>query len=120
MAQMFRPGVLLRVEGAVMLALAVLLYALQGGSWLLFVLLILAPDLSALGFLAGTKVGAATYNLFHTYLLPAALGAYGLLGTNSLALSLALIWFAHIGGDRLVGYGLKYETAFKDTHLGRV
>lgn len=120
MTQILRPGVLLRVEGATMLASAVLLYALQGGSWLLFVLLILAPDLSALGFLAGTRVGAATYNLFHTYLLPAVLGAYGLLAPDALALSLALIWFAHIGGDRLVGYGLKYETAFKDTHLGRV
>jgi hypothetical protein len=26
----------------------------------------------------------------------------------------------HIGMDRALGFGLKYETDFKDTHLGRV
>jgi hypothetical protein len=48
------------------------------------------------------------------------LGAFGLLGGSSLALVVALVWFAHIGMDRLVGYGLKYPTESKDTHLGRV
>jgi hypothetical protein len=120
MERITRPGVLLRVEGATMLAIAVTLYAYIGGNWLLFALLLLAPDLSALGYLAGTAVGSATYNLAHIYPWPAALAAYGLLGGNSLALSLALIWFAHIGMDRMVGYGLKYPTAFNDTHLSRV
>lgn len=115
-----RPGVLLRVEGATMLAMAVTLYTYTGGNWLLFALLLLAPDLSALGYLAGTSVGSSTYNLAHIYPWPAALAAYGLLAGNSLALSLAFIWFAHIGMDRMVGYGLKYPTAFKDTHLSRV
>ena len=93
-----KPGVLLRVEGAVLLGLALLLYAQSGGSWLLFALLILAPDLSALGYLAGSRVGAMTYNLGHNYLPPAVLGGYGLLAQNPLAMQLALIWFAHIGG----------------------
>ena len=115
-----RPRVLLRLEGAAVLALAVAGYRASGGNWWLFALLLLAPDLAVLGYLAGNRVGAATYNLVHTYVLPLALLGYGLWGASPLALSLALIWLAHIGMDRTVGYGLKYATAFKDTHLGRV
>ena len=63
---------------------------------------------------------AAVYNAFHSYPLPAVLAAYGLLGGLPLTLGVALVWFAHIGMDRAVGYGLKYPTAFGDTHLGRV
>lgn len=97
-----------------------LLYWLNGGSWILFVLLLLAPDLSMLGYLAGSRIGAAIYNAFHTYALPVILAAYGLLEGSSLAVSMALIWLAHIGVDRLLGYGLKYASGFTDTHLDRV
>lgn len=83
-------------------------------------MLLLAPDVSLLGYLAGPRVGAVTYNLFHSYPLPAALGALGLLWGAPLAVAVALVWLAHIGIDRLVGYGLKYPTGSKDTHLGRV
>jgi hypothetical protein len=114
------PGVLLRVEGIVVLALAVLLYWVNGGSWVLFGVLILAPDLSMLGYLAGRQVGAGVYNAFHSYALPGVLAAGGLFGGSAVAVSLALIWFAHIGVDRAVGYGLKYATGFKDTHMERV
>ena len=114
------PTVLLRVEGGVLLALGVLLYWLNGESWLLFALLFLAPDLSALGYLAGPRVGAAAYNLFHTYAVPALLAAYGLLGGSPAAVSVALVWFAHIAMDRLVGYGLKHPISFKETHLRRL
>jgi hypothetical protein len=117
---MARPGLLLRIEGATVLALALLIFSRTGGNWLMFALLALAPDLSMLGYLAGTRVGARIYNLFHIYPLPALLAVYGLLAPNPLALSLALIWFAHIGADRLLGFGLKYPSAFKDTHLSRV
>jgi hypothetical protein len=115
-----RPAVLLRAEGAALLLTSVMLYWVSGGSWLLFALLLLVPDLSMLGYLAGPRVGATVYNVFHAYPLPAALGAFGLLGGSPLALAVALVWFAHIGMDRLVGYGLKYPTEFKDSHLGRV
>jgi hypothetical protein len=114
------PGVLVRVEGGVLLGLSVLLYWLSGGSWVLFGLLLFAPDLSALGYLGGSRVGAALYNAFHTYALPAGLAGIGLVGGSSLAVSVALIWFAHIAMDRLLGYGLKHPTGFKDTDLGRL
>jgi hypothetical protein len=115
-----RPGLLLRLEGAVVFALALAMYWRDGSSWLLFALLLLAPDLSMLGYLAGPRAGAACYNLIHSYALPLALLGYGVFANAPLALSLALIWLAHIGMDRAVGYGLKYTTAFKDTHLQRV
>jgi hypothetical protein len=73
-----------------------------------------------LGYVVGTRVGAVVYNVFHTYALPAALAAYGLVGGSTVAGSVALIWLAHIGMDRMLGYGLKYSSGFKDTHLGRL
>ena len=115
-----RPGAVLRLEGATMLVGSAALYWSNGGAWWLFALLLLAPDASMLGYLAGPRVGAAAYNAFHSYPLPAALGAFGLLAASPLAVAVALVWFAHVGMDRLAGYGLKYASGFKDTHLERV
>lgn len=119
-ALLTRPAVLLRVEGAALLALSVLFYSLGGMSWTLFLLLVLAPDLSMLGYLKGSRFGALSYNLGHTYLPPAVLVAFGALAGRPLYVSLGLIWFAHIGFDRMMGFGLKYPTGFGDTHLGRI
>jgi hypothetical protein len=118
--RLLRPATLLRAEGVVLLALSVLLYWVNGGSWLLFGALLLVPDLSMLGYLASPRVGAALYNAFHTYALPAVVGALGMIFASLVAMAVALIWFAHIGLDRTVGYGLKYPSSFKDTHLQRV
>ena len=114
------PIALQRIEGGVLFALSLLLYWKTAGPWLLFVLLILAPDLFMLGYLGGPRPGAAAYNLGHTWLLPGILAAVGILGGARLAIDIALIWLGHIGADRLLGYGLKLPTAFQDTHLGRI
>jgi Domain of unknown function (DUF4260) len=114
------PSTLLRLEGLALLAAALALYFDAGYGWPLLVVLALAPDLSMLGYLAGPRVGAVTYDAAHTTLAPVALGAAGVLAGADLAVQLALIWLAHIGADRLLGYGLKYPTGFKDTHLQRV
>ena len=119
-ARFLRPAALLRAEGVALLVLSVLLYRVNGGGWLMFGVLLLAPDLSMLGYLAGPQVGAAIYNTFHTYAIPAVVGALGMVFASPLMVALALIWFAHIGMDRTVGYGLKYPSSFKDTHLERV
>ena len=119
-ARFLRPAALLRVEGVALLVLSVLLYRVNGGGWLMFGVLLLAPDLSMLGYLAGPQVGAAIYNTFHTYAMPAVVGALGMIFASPLMVAVALIWFAHIGLDRTVGYGLKYPSSFKDTHLERV
>jgi len=114
------PIALQRLEGGVLLALSLLIYWKLAGPWLLYILLILAPDLFMLGYLRGPRLGAAAYNLGHTWLLPGVLAAVGILVGTSLAVDVALIWFGHIGFDRLLGYGLKLPTAFQDTHLGRI
>ncbi len=114
------PIVLQRLEGGVLLALSLLIYWKLAGPWLWYVLLILAPDLFMLGYLGGPRLGAAIYNLGHTWLLPGILAAVGIIAGTSFAVDVALIWLGHIGVDRLLGYGLKLPTAFQDTHLGRI
>ena len=114
------PVALQRLEGGVLLALSLLVYWKLSGPWLWYVLLILAPDLFMLGYLGGPRLGGALYNLGHTWLLPGIIAAVGIIGGTSFALDVALIWFGHIGVDRLLGYGLKLPTAFQDTHLGRI
>jgi Domain of unknown function (DUF4260) len=115
-----KPRWLLHLEGACILVLTVALYrAGHFGCWT-FAALLLAPDLAMLGYLANAKIGAALYNLVHTEAGPILL----LLVCVAVPLSglqpYALIWLAHLGMDRMLGYGLKYPTRFKDTHLQHV
>jgi hypothetical protein len=114
------PGLLLRLEGAAVLAGSLALYFDQDFGWLALVVLVLAPDLTMIAYAAGPGVGAIAYDIAHTEALPIALGVAGVLATEETLVQLALIWLAHIGADRMLGYGLKYPTAFKDTHLQRV
>jgi hypothetical protein len=111
------PNLLLRGEGALVLAAATYAYAQTGSSWWMFAILFFAPDIFMLGFLGGNKLGAIVYNVGHTYLVPAALLAAGWVFTSPLAMAIALIWIGHIGFDRIMGYGLKYALGFKFTHL---
>ena len=108
----------LKLEGLAVLTLSVILYMQFGGSWLLFALLILSPDLAMIGYGINKSIGATLYNLFHTYTAAAIPLGFGLLLGSPLLISLSIIWFAHIGMDRMLGYGLKLPTGFKDTHLG--
>jgi hypothetical protein len=112
-----RPSALLRFEEALLLILTLFAYQHLHASWLLFAILFLTPDLSMLGYVANPRVGAATYNLVHTLTLPLVLLLISYMQQWHLILTLALIWTAHIAFDRLLGYGLKYPTFFKDTHL---
>jgi hypothetical protein len=110
----------LRLEGLALLLVAVALYARSGESWRLFAILFLAPDLSLLGYLFGPRIGAAFYNTAHSTLGPLALAAAGLASAQPLIAALGFIWLAHVGFDRALGYGLKYASGFRDTHLGRI
>ena len=114
------PGLLLRLEGLTILITAVLLYARLDAGWLYFALLLLTPDLAMLPYLINPRLGALAYNVVHTYVLPLALAGVAYLGGYPTLLALALIWLAHIGMDRTVGYGLKYGDEFKHTHLQEV
>jgi Domain of unknown function (DUF4260) len=114
------PRILLHTEGVAVAAVAVTLYFHEGYEWWLLLVLALAPDLAMLGYAAGPRVGATAYDLVHTYVGPVLLGAAGVIWSSDAALALALIWLTHIGVDRAVGYGLKYPSGFKETHLQRV
>ena len=111
---------LLRVEGLAIAVAAIVLFAELDASWWIFVALILAPDVAFVAYAAGPRVGAAAYNLTHNLVIPIALGTTGVLVDSNPTTAVALTWLAHIGIDRLLGYGLKYPTAFKDTHMQRV
>ncbi|WP_316192576.1 MULTISPECIES: DUF4260 domain-containing protein [unclassified Bradyrhizobium] len=120
--------VLLRLENLALAISAVLAFRALGGGWGLFAVLFLLPDLSMLCYLAGSSMGARCYNLVHTYVAPALLAAVvtvlasalGRMTDHTLWLEVALIWCAHIGVDRALGFGLKYPSSFSDTHLGRL
>lgn len=112
----------LRLEGLLVLVVAVLLFRRAEYSWTLFAVLFLVPDAGFLGYIAGPRVGAAVYNALHSLVGPLLLAAGSMLAAGPAAAptAVALIWSAHIGFDRLVGYGLKYPSGFGDTHLGRI
>ena len=108
---------ILRIEGLAMLAAALTVYGMNQTGWVVFALFFLAPDLGMIGYGFGPRVGAWTYNLLHTTVLPLAWGLWILkIGTSS-NLWMPAVWLAHIGFDRLMGYGLKRGDGFKDTHL---
>ena len=112
---------ILRSEGLVLFAAALATYvsALDQPLWLVPVLLF-APDLFMVGYARSTRTGAAFYNAAHSYPAPALLGAIAVASSSHVWQAVALVWFAHIGMDRALGYGLKYDSSFQLTHLGRI
>ena len=113
-----RPKFLLNLEGAAIFSATLYFYYQGLYPWWLYGLLFLAPDLAMLGYLKSPKLGSAVYNLFHTLTIPIVLLFGGLVSRE--ITPYALIWISHIGFDRMLGYGLKYPTFFRDTHLQRV
>lgn len=113
-------SVILRFEGLAFLLLSLYFYNQLGGNWLLFFVLLFLPDISMIGYLRDKKIGAALYNLVHNYILATIVIGVGVLMTNNTLILLGLILFAHVGLDRLLGFGLKYPENFKHTHLQKV
>jgi uncharacterized membrane protein len=119
-AALSMPSIFLRVEGTAIFLGAILAYAQQGASGLLFIALLFVPDVSMLGYVANKQLGALVYNIGHQIALPLMLIGVGVVASTPLAIQIGLIWIAHIGMDRIVGYGFKYASAFKETHMQRV
>ena len=112
---------ILRSEGVVLFFTAVGTYfAGHDEPWWLVPLLLFVPDAFMAGYAKSRRVGALLYNFAHSYPAPAVLGMLTTYADEPLLQGVALVWFAHIGMDRALGYGLKYDTDFKDTHLGRI
>ena len=108
----------LGLEGLVLLAGALIAFGALGQPWWLVPAAILAPDIAMTGYAAGPRPGAHLYNLTHATPLPAVMLGAGYWQADRLVMALALVWLAHIGLDRLLGMGLKYNDRFTHTHLG--
>ena len=109
---------LLRLEGLAIFVFALMAYQFLGFTWSFFILLFLLPDLALLAYFHSSQVGAIAYNITHSYILPLMLFAYGFFVSSSDADKIAVIWIAHIGFDRALGFGLKYSRGFRYTHFG--
>jgi len=114
-----KPRVLLQMEGAAVFALSLFLYYFIGAGWIWFLVLFLWPDIFMVGYLANARLGASLYNLAHTEVLPLALAGISIGLHRTELTAFALVWMAHIDFDRMLGFGLKYPTFFKDTHIQR-
>lgn len=110
----------LRLEGLCVLIAASIAYSKFGLGWGTFALFFFAPDISFCGYLAGPKVGSVSYNIAHSYIGAIGCLVIGFLLDAPTALCTGIIWCAHIGLDRALGYGLKYSDGFSFTHLGRI
>jgi hypothetical protein len=115
-----QPSLLLKIEEAAALLASLFLYNHLHASWLLFAILFLTPDLFMLGYVINPRIGSATYNLAHTITFPVTLALIAYTMHHEPLTAIALIWIAHIAFDRLLGYGFKYPTHFKDTHLQHI
>lgn len=111
---------ILRLEGVAIFLFSLMAYEFMGFPWGFFVLVFFIPDLSLLAYFHSPKVGAIAYNIMHSYILPLMLFAYGFFVSSPIATQLAIIWIAHIGFDRALGFGLKYERGFRYTHFGKL
>lgn len=109
-----------RFEGAAVFLASTFIYFDNGLSAVYYLVFLLAFDISMVGYLAGLKAGAISYNLGHSLLLPSVLTIAYFMNENNFLLGLICLWFAHIGMDRALGYGLKHSSGFKDTHLGNI
>ncbi len=112
------PLMILRMEGAGALAAAILVYSQTNNGWLMFALLFLVPDIFMAGYLLNPRVGSIVYNFAHSTLLPLLMVSAGFMASIPLLSGVGLIWFAHVGFDRAMGFGLKYADRFSHSHLG--
>jgi len=111
---------IISLEYVIALIITVFFYGHLDFSWLYFMVFLLLPDITMIGYLLNPKIGAVFYNIGHSFVLPALLLVIGFLMSSSILLMIALIWLAHIFLDRALGYGLKYEEAFQKTHLQQI
>jgi len=109
---------LLKLEEAFMFGLSIFLFSKLDYAWWLYPLLILAPDLSMVGYILNTRIGALTYNFIHHKALAIGLYILGVVLANQLLQLTGLILFGHSSMDRALGYGLKHSDSFQNTHLG--
>ena len=110
----------IKTEELAMFLLGVYAFSRLDFAWWWFLVLLLAPDIGALGYLFGNKTGAFCYNLFHHKTVAILFFLTGIYFGNEILQLIGIILFSHASLDRIFGYGLKYEKGFKFTHLGEI
>ena len=110
----------LKLEEAAMLVLSIYALSLFHVSWWVYLLLLIAPDISCIGYAAGSKVGAVCYNLFHHKGVATAIFIAGFVLKDEWLQIIGIVLFGHSSMDRMFGYGLKLNEGFKYTHLGMI
>lgn len=110
----------LKTEELALLLLGLFLVYSGDYSWKWFAICFFLPDVSMLGYILNNKVGAILYNIFHYRLLAIVLYLIGIYLEVNVLSFVGLVLFCHIALDRMLGYGLKLTTGFKDTHLGKI
>lgn len=115
-----QPSWFVRLENWLLFCLVLYVYLSQGFSFIWFVALWILPDVGMIGFAINKSFGTLTYNLLHTYIGPLIAFFLYVLEPNQILLQLALIWTSHISLDRFIGYGLKYKSHFKHTHISKL
>lgn len=111
---------LLKLEEAAMFLFCIFLFSKLDFAWWWFPALLLLPDISMIGYLVNPKVGAFAYNLAHHRLTATIIAFYAIACGDDYWKLIAIIFFAHISFDRTLGYGLKYNDNFQNTHLGTI
>jgi len=111
---------IIKLEELGLFILGIYLFSLLNFEWWWFLILILAPDFSMLGYIFGNKSGAFFYNIFHHRGIAVLLYIMGCYFKNETLQLTGIILFSHSSMDRIFGYGLKYESGFKYTHLGEI
>ena len=111
---------IIKLEEAAMFA--VCLFGLYGlhAEWYWYIIILFGPDISMIGYLLGSHVGAGIYNIFHHKGIAAILYLSGIYLSSPVLMLTGLLLFAHSSFDRMLGYGLKYNDNFKNTHLGAI
>jgi len=111
---------IIKLEEIGLFALGIYFFSQMQYAWWWFLVLILLPDLSMIGYIFGNKIGALCYNVAHHRGIAIILYFVGIYYSNPAIQLSGVILFAHSSMDRMFGYGLKYETGFKYTHLGEI
>src|SRR5690554_1569571 len=110
----------LKLEELAQFVFGIYLFSNLDFEWWWFLVLILLPDMSMIGYALGNKIGAYSYNLFHHKAVAIAVYLSGIYLNNSIVELAGIILFAHSAMDRMFGFGLKFITSFNDTHLGKI
>ena len=115
-----QPVIYQRLEAGFVFVASFYLYLHLHFHLLWFIVFLFSIDLFMIGYLFNNALGAKFYNFGHTYIIPATLVVIGVSSSTRLLVAAGIIWAAHIALDRALGYGLKYPTGFKNTHLGNI